>query len=446
MRRRLFGLVLVVALGACGQVRAPLLPLGGETGAFSPSITPHHYHVIAFLNFKGGGGGAQPVPGLIGDTSDNLYGVTGSGGDLACSTGKGNGCGVVYQLVHVSGLQFDERVLHAFGGADGAFPDSPLAGGNGIFYGATSSGGQKNLGTIFAVTAKTGHVQTLYSFQGGNDGAFPIGRLYVDAKGDLFGTTAFGGRSGCLQPSQGTGCGTVFVLKPIGGSRLHFTESILHRFAPGADGWEPWAGVVPFNGKLVGTTIYGGKSACNEGCGTVFELSPSGASKRTVYAFGGGKEGAYVKSPLYVDSTGNLYGEAQNGGDDTCRISHADAHGCGTIFEVSSSGKLTVLHRFGGSDGAQPYTGLTEFSGTLYGSTTYGGDGGVCSANAPGCGVLFAVSKATGFKVIEAFKRAGSALNDVNPSVFLCAITNELNGTTSSGGKYGYGTIFKLVP
>jgi uncharacterized repeat protein (TIGR03803 family) len=436
------GLLLIFAAG-CGRV-VPL-PLAQGPAAMR---TPWASHVSPFFNFRPGGG-TNPVPGLIGDSSDNLYGVTRTGGRLnLCVTSTSQGCGVVYQLVHVNGLQFTERILHAFSSFDGAFPDSPLAGGNGIFYGTTSGGGASGHGTVFAVIAKSRHVQTLYSFKGGTDGAFPIGRLYVDAGGDIYGTTALGGRGGCFEKSFGNTCGTVFVLRPSkAGARLSFKESVLHRFAPGADGWEPWAGVVAFNGVLFGTTVYGGTNGCRQGCGTVFSIDPSAAGKRTVFAFAGKAQGAYIRSPLYVDSSGNLYGETQNGGDDACRISKAEENGCGTIFKVTPSGKLTVLHVFkGGRDGAQAYTGLTEFKGHLFGTTVYGGNGGgTCSAAAPGCGVLFNLRPdGKAFGINMAFSAPGSAMNPVNPSIFMCAITNELNGTTSSGGKYGYGTIFRL--
>jgi len=388
---------------------------------------PRVQHVTPFFNFKGGKSGSNPVPGLIGDTSDNLYGVTKSGGDLSCAAGDGKGCGLVYELVHVSGLHFTEKVIHAFHGSDGAFPASELAGGKGIFFGTTSNGGPNDAGTVFAVVAKTGKVRTLYTFKGGTDGAFPIGKLYLDAQGNIFGTTAFGGKAGCVEKG-GTGCGTVFALRQ---SKSGYSKETLYQFSAGRNGWEPWAGVVPYKGKLYGTTIYGGNGGCFEGCGTMFELSlgnGSATKKRTVHEFAGGSEGAYSKSPLYVDGAGNFYGSTQNGGDGSCKIANADAPGCGTIFKIGSDGTTTVLHRFkGGSDGAQPYIGLTSFKGRLYGSTIYGN------------GVIFKLGRTGSFRPLQAFE-AGAV-----PSIFLCAISNELNGTTSVGGKYGYGTIFKLA-
>ncbi|MBV8154055.1 MAG: hypothetical protein JOY98_06520, partial [Candidatus Eremiobacteraeota bacterium] len=217
---------------------------------------------------------------------------------------------MVYQLTHVNGLQYRQSIVHAFGGRDGANPSSPLAGGNGVFYGTATSGGAGGHGVVFALTAATKRYRVLHSFTGGvADGAFPIGQLYVDSNGNLFGTTALGGGGTC-----GGGCGTVFELVRSGKS---YAEKVLYRFKGGPDGWEPWAGVSFFKGSLYGTTIYGGAASCKQGCGTVFRIGPT-AAKKTLHAFSGAAGGAYVRSPLYVDPSGNLYGETQNGGDSSC--------------------------------------------------------------------------------------------------------------------------------
>jgi uncharacterized repeat protein (TIGR03803 family) len=421
---RLVGIALIGTLFAGCAAASQSLPFSSGSASTVAALAPRLTRTIPFFSFRGKKLGEKPVPGLIGDTSDNLYGVTNSGGDLSCAAGKGKGCGLVYKLVHVSGLQYAQSVIHAFGGSDGAFPDSPLAGGRGTLYGTTSNGGPRDAGVVYSVSIETGRVRTLYAFKGGSDGAFPIGKLLLDSNGNLYGTTAFGGEAGCRE-TGGTGCGTVFVLNR---STKGYTKRTLYEFSAGKSGWEPWAGVISYKGKLYGTTIYGGNGGCFEGCGTIFELSASG-KKRTVHEFAGGPEGAYAKSPLYVDGSGNFYGTTQNGGDGSCRIVNADAHGCGTIFKVSAGGAATVLHAFaGGNDGAQPYIGLTEFKGSLYGTTIYGN------------GVAFKIRPSGRFSTIKVFNGAGAT-----PSIFLCAITNELNGTTSTGGKYGYGTIFKLA-
>ena len=439
MRASLYGTALAVVLTACGQSHVPLLPSFGN--AIAPHIVSHHLHAISFFSFRGNKDGEEPVPGLVGDSSDNLYGVLKAGGNPACTAQKPAGCGVIYQLTHVNGLQYTESVVHAFDGKDGANPDAPLIGSNGVFFGTAWSGGAHNVGVVYQITVASKRLRVLHSFSGGSsDGASPIGKLYMDAKGNLFGTTALGGGGTCAG-----GCGTVFELERTGST---YSEKLLYRFKGGSDGWEPWAGVSFYNGALYGTTIYGGNSACKEGCGTVFQLSTgSTAAKKILHAFGGDADGAYVRSPLYVDGSGNLYGETQNGGNTACTIAAADAAGCGTIFIVKANGRTAIVHKFvGGYYGAQPNTGLTLYKNVLYGTTNFGGSAANCGPGAPGCGVAFNIDlSGLGFGVIGAFSSAKTTA-PLNPAIFHCAITGELNGVTSSGGKYGYGTIFKLNP
>lgn len=116
--------------------------------------------------------------------------------------------------------------------------------------------------------------QVLYKFQGGTDGEGPLGGLIFDSSGNLYGTTVEGDLTTCY---SGVGCGTVFELSPngVGG----WTEKVLYRFQGGSnDGEAPEGGVVQDqNGNFYGTTSEGRNTACSDGCGTVFELSPNGS-------------------------------------------------------------------------------------------------------------------------------------------------------------------------
>jgi uncharacterized repeat protein (TIGR03803 family) len=120
------------------------------------------------------------------------------------------------------------------------------------------------------------------------------------------------------------------------------------------------------NGNIYGTTLYGGGSTIcgSRGCGTVFELSPSGV-KTVLYRFGGGTSGGFPKAGVVLDAQGNLYGTASQFGDPTCS--------CGILFEVSNSGKKSVLHTWTGSDGAYPIAGLLISNDALYGVASAGG-------------------------------------------------------------------------
>lgn len=188
------------------------------------------------------GDGATPLSGLT-KVGGTLYGTTALGGGYCGSVG----CGCVF-AISTSGA---EKILYGFGGKDGSRPSTALVNLNGMLYGTTAAGGQKNRGTAFRVTT-TGKETVLHSFVGGKDGAFPRG--LTAANGVLYGTTSAGGSNDA---------GTVFELTTTG------TETVLHAFK-GADGARPEAGLLNFSGALYGTTALGG---ANNG-GTIFRITP----------------------------------------------------------------------------------------------------------------------------------------------------------------------------
>ena len=126
----------------------------------------------------------------------------------------------------------------------------------------------------------------------------------------------------------------------------------------------PAGGLAVINGVLYGTTVAGGTYDCAlsgsfRGCGTVFQLTPSGQEK-VIYNFTGQTDGAYPNQLIAMG--GNLYGTA--GGN----------YGCGAIFELTPSGQETTLYQFkGGSDGCGPASGLIAAGGIFYGTTFSGG-------------------------------------------------------------------------
>lgn len=188
---------------------------------------------------------------------------------------------------------------------------------------------------------------------------------------------------------RGGGCGTVFKMGRDG------MESVLYSFAGGADGGRPFGTLIlDSQGNLYGTTVEGGDLNCTvpgepsgSGCGTVFEVTSAGKEK-VLYAFTGQLDGSapFSWTGLVRDSKGNLYGSTLDGGD----FNYCKGAGCGTIFRVSPKGKLDVLHTFtGGSDGSEPFAGLsTDGKGTFFGTTSIGGlTSGSCPPD--GCGVVF---------------------------------------------------------
>jgi uncharacterized repeat protein (TIGR03803 family) len=117
-----------------------------------------------------------------------------------------------------------------------------------MLYGTTQSGGGLGRGEVYSVTP-SGTVNVVYSFGGGTDGEGPYAGV-TWFKGRLYGTTAFGGGTTCSY--YGTGCGTVFEVSPTG------REKVLYRFAGGTDGASPYGGLTLLNGAFYGTTYYGG--------------------------------------------------------------------------------------------------------------------------------------------------------------------------------------------
>jgi len=309
--------------------------------------------------FRGGRDGTSPASALVADQQGNLYGTTPGGGSKACF----QGCGTVFEVTQ----QGTHTITYDFkGGSDGWRPAGPLIidkAGN--LYGTTFYGGidkcDGECGTVFALTPEGVHT-VLYSFRGGSDGAGPAA-LAVDAAGNFYGTTAYGGGKRC-----GNGCGTVYKLAPNG------TETVLYAFHGGLDGIDPKGGLmVDAAGDLYGTTEAGGGTGCGgTGCGTVFEIAPGG--RETVLSrFNHAGGPAKPFGGVVMDDAGTLFGTTFEGGP-------AD---CGTVFKlVPGSGAKAIYSFTCGRDGGYPYAGLLQApSGTLYGTaTSYGNRNGTVFA------------------------------------------------------------------
>jgi uncharacterized repeat protein (TIGR03803 family) len=326
--------------------------IGGTSNngtVFSLTATGNNYSVLH--NFGGIPDGSGPDDALLRDGSGNLYGTVQQGG--------ADNLGGVFEF-NAAGM---ESMLHSFVGSpdDGRFSYAPViqdaastARARGNLYGTTEFGGSHNLGTVFKVDINDNST-VLYSFSG-PDGQDPtLAGVVRDLAGNLYGTTFSGGQYGN---------GVVFKLTPSG------TESVLHSFSGTPDGAQPWASLVRDNaGNLYGTTLGGGS-----GAGTVFGISPSGAES-VLHSFGGSSDGADPYAPLLIDSEGNLYGTTAFGGH----------YNQGTVFKIDALGNETILYSFtGASDGAQPWAGLImDTAGNLYGTTVHGG-----SPNC-NCGTVF---------------------------------------------------------
>jgi uncharacterized repeat protein (TIGR03803 family) len=254
-----------------------------------------------------GSDGNQPFGGAVVDTDGNLYGTTFYGGNASSGT--------VFKLTPSPTGPWTETVLYSFGGYtnDGVFPYAGLAiDGAGNLYGTTTSGGLGYAGTVFKLSPGSNGQwaeSILHSFTGyPNDGNYPYASLVLDAIGNVYGTTEFGGSGSC----NSFGCGTIFELAPSSGGP--WTETILRNFsASGGDGYNPLSGL-EFDkaGNLYGQTSFGGSSGCSGfGCGAVFKLLPGSGGQWTetvLHTFTGKPPDGTGGSNLILDTVGNLYG------------------------------------------------------------------------------------------------------------------------------------------
>jgi uncharacterized repeat protein (TIGR03803 family) len=313
---------------------------------------------------------------------------------------------------------YKESVIYSFtDGADGGGPSAGLIfDAKGDLYGTTRYGGGNGgcgnnggCGVVFKLSSK-GKEITLYNFTGHADGYLPGAGLIFDAKGNLYGTT--------LYSVTGDPYGAVYKLGSKG------KIAVLHDFGGLGDGGNPWPSpglIFDAKGNLYGTTQYGFSNK-----GVVFKLGPEGKFT-PLHAFTG-DDGAQPLAGVIRDTAGNLYGTTLGGG----------ASGFGVVFKLGSKGKETVLHSFtGGADGGGPSAGLIfDAKGNLYGTTTSGG--------ASGFGVVFKLSSKGKETVLYSF--TGGA-DGGNPSTGLILdAKGNLYGTAPTGGASGFGVVFKLTP
>jgi uncharacterized repeat protein (TIGR03803 family) len=270
---------------------------------------------------------------------------------------------------HASETAFQESVLHSFGGPDGAGAlFGVIADARGNLYGTTVFGGDAGFGDVFELSpGRNGYKEkVLYTFSGGNDGSKPDGGLVADKHGAFYGVTALGGSANC---------GTVFKLKP---GKKGYTESVLYSFRCSGDGSQPvGTPVLDKNGAVYGVTQF--STGFDTGGGVVFALTPSqsGYTQSVLYTFPGDAGGDLPQAGLTIDSHESLYGTTYYGGE----MNDCEDSGCGVVFSLArtKSGFVeSVLYAFknvGGSDGDNPSAApaVDGRTGAIFGTTEYGG-------------------------------------------------------------------------
>jgi uncharacterized repeat protein (TIGR03803 family) len=270
---------------------------GGAAGAGTVFKLTGKKETVLY-SFAGGTDGAVPVAGLTMDASGNLYGTTSAGG--------ANGNGTVFELTAPKKKtgQWTQTVLYSFGtGTDGSVPIGDVsfdAAGN--LYGTNSAGGSYGYGTVFQLVPGTPWTENiLHDFQNGDDGSVPYAGLVSDAAGNFYGAATQGGANGG---------GTVFELTSSDGT---WTFTTLYS----VPGWGISGTfrnlVLDASGNIYATTHCDGA----DDAGTVYELSPSGGTwtYNLLYSFTGGTDGQYSVSNLVL-SEGKLYGTTLFGGAD----------------------------------------------------------------------------------------------------------------------------------
>jgi uncharacterized repeat protein (TIGR03803 family) len=285
------------------------------------------------------------------------------------------------------------------------------------------------LGAAFVQPSLYAQTETvLYSFTGASgDGIGPAASLIMDSKGNLYGTTQFGGSStNCPR-----GCGTVFKLDTAG------KETVLYSFTGTPDGANPVSGLIMDpSGTLYGTTVNGGSA----GLGTVFKIDATN-HETILHSFAGGStDGANpTDGNLLMDSSGNLYGVTLAGGSTltTCLFGGS----CGTVFKIDPTGTETILHTFtnSGSDGGNPSGSLImDSAGNLYGTTQAGG-------GTLGGGTVYKLDNSGVETILITFSVLSP--NPAGPSAgVIMDSRGDLFGTTQNGGIANDGVVFELTP
>jgi uncharacterized repeat protein (TIGR03803 family) len=326
--------------------------------------------------------------------------------------------------------------LWSFGSTnEGGVPELPLvAGPDGKFFGTATDGGTNYNGTVFAINQDGSGFTNLYTFSAGG---FEQEQFeYTNSDGmSPYGLALSGDVLYGVAENGGTnGNGTLFSLKTDG---TGFTT--LYTFSPSANDQNFTStnsdGVAPSDLIVSGQTLYGTAfSGGTNGDGTLFALNTNGSGFTVLHRFGG-SDGANPNAGLLL--AGNtFYGSTQHGG----------ANGNGTLFSASPDGNSfsnlytfsasanNGNYQFTNSDGATPLAGLILSGAYLYGTTDGGGTNG--------SGTVFALN--TNGNVLTTLYTFANGTDGAYPEAALVQFGRNLFGTTSSGGAYTNGTIFAL--
>ncbi|MGN6619290.1 MAG: choice-of-anchor tandem repeat GloVer-containing protein [Ilyomonas sp.] len=390
--------LMISSLLKAQDVLVGLTSNGGPEGkgtAFSLKTNGSNFSVIqGFADW-----GKNPNGDLLLDDDGNFYGMTSTGGTYGFP-------GTIFKMTPKGEMTILKQLN---GDSEGSYPHGELIKGpDGNFYGMTRNDGVNNYGTIFKITP-SGAYTVMRSFSYSTDGANPYGHLVLGKDGNFYGITYGGGANGT---------GTIFKMTPGG----NFT--VLRSMNKTTDGGNSYGSLTEgTDGNLYGITYYGG----TYGYGTIFKIGKSGGNTFKVLRHLNTADGVYSQGDLIQAKDGNFYGMCYGGG----------ANNNGTIFKITTDGKYTVLKSLSSpKDGGFPYGNLMQNSdGSFYGTTRSGG--------ANNAGTIFKLTTSGTFSVIHSFVAAteGSTAN----GSLVKGKDGNLYGMTHDDGPYGSGTVFKVT-
>jgi uncharacterized repeat protein (TIGR03803 family) len=443
------------------QILRLLIPAMASTliaQAAPASAREYNLHILhAFCseaNCRDGKWGA----GLVSDASGNLYGATPFGG--------ANSAGTIFELSRTpDGKRWTYQVLHDFCAKahchDGAIVTGPLVvASNGALYGITNVGGRKDnfYGVIFSLTPNAD--RTVWTYQVLIEMCPEAGANCDSISSINYGLTYAGAGAGALYDGNsplygaslngGIGPGTVFSVSPPQPGRGKWHFKVIYDFCSetecGDGGAYPEANVLVDNaGNMFGTASADGAN----GGGTLFTLQKRHGSwaETVLHDFCSRPNCADGESPtaLKQDLAGDLIG-VSGADSNSCAVPYQ----CGLLFRFTTGPNSSehVLHHFcrkaNCRDGGLPAGILESPSGSLYGTTFYGG-GHDIDQYGEGGGTIFRLGSS--FDVLRRFCSKPDCTDGEypDPSIVVDAAGNVF-GTTSEGGPHGDGEVFELTP
>jgi len=398
----------------------------------------------------GGIGGANPIGPPVGGWGCQWFGVT--------QTGKSaSRYGLIYKLWLTNRNDeesFDVEKIYSFtGGGPGAYPATGLTLLGNKFWGATSSDGANDFGTLYSINTNGAGFAPRLSFSR-IVGTFPLSMI-GGPDGNLYGVAGSGGSSTNGTVFEGDLKGGAFHWGFGGDGKATYNfgpasgenpsgRLTLGSFNPITNGAQP---ILP----LYGVTSFGGTNGSGaSGDGTVYKLGSNGSGFQSLHVFSTqfSADGFLPMGGMAL-ADNMLYGTTSGGGSNYT----------GTVFKMDTNGNsYTVLRHFSSaiynpdtlsvtnSDGDSPQGDLILSRNLLFGTTYDGGPKGggtVWSMNTNG----------NDFRVLHSF---GTPQFDASKSIYTnrgggwlkAGVTlsgHTLLGATSSGGTNGSGTLFAII-